>query len=90
MPSSVRRGRVLYVASILAAILGGIASALVSGVVGAVLYLFCIALFNQFPTVILTLLYFDLRIRKEGYDIELLAGSLAPVSAATPAIVATA
>lgn len=82
-------GGSIFVASIIAAILGGIASAIVSGVVGAVLYLFCIALFNQFPSVILTLLYFDLRIRKEGYDIELLAGSLTPVSTVTP-IVATA
>lgn len=79
-------GGSIFIASIIAAILGGIASAMVSGVVGAVLYLFCIALFNQFPSVILTLLYFDLRIRKEGYDIELLAGSLSPMSAPTPAI----
>ena len=82
-------GGSMFVASVIAAFLAGIAGALVSGVVGAIIYLFCIALFNQFPSVVLTLLYFDLRIRKEGYDIELLAGSLTPVSTVTP-IVATA
>lgn len=82
-------GGTIFLAGTLALILGGIAGALISGVVGAVLYLFCIAVVNQFPSVVLTLLYFDLRIRKEGYDIELLAGSLAPTSAPAP-IAATA
>lgn len=79
-------GGTIFLAGTIALILGGIAGALISGVVGAVLYLFCIAVVNQFPAVVLTLLYFDLRIRKEGYDIELLAGSLAPVATPAPAV----
>lgn len=79
-------GGTIFLAGTIALILGGIAGALISGVVGAVLYLFCIAVVNQFPAVVLTLLYFDLRIRKEGYDIELLAGSLAPIAAPAPAV----
>jgi hypothetical protein len=56
----------------------------VPGVLGALLYLFCVALVSQFSGIVLTLLYFDLRIRKEGYDIELLAGSLDAPAAAIP------
>lgn len=82
-------GGTIFLAGTISLILGGIAGALISGVVGAVLYLFCIAVVNQFPAIVLTLLYFDLRIRKEGYDIELLAGSLAPTGAPAP-VAATA
>lgn len=69
-------GLVILISMFFGIMLGGIAAALVSGLVGALLYLFCVALVNQFAGVVLTLLYFDLRIRKEGYDIELLASSL--------------
>lgn len=75
-------GGVLLVTMIIGMMLAAIAVALTSGVVAALLYLFCVALVNQFGGVVLTLLYFDLRIRKEGYDIELLASSL---DAAAPA-----
>lgn len=88
-------GLVILVSMFIGMMLGGIAAALVSGVVGALLYLFCVALVNQFAGVVLTLLYFDLRIRKEGYDIELLASSLdaapaLPPDAAPPSFPATA
>jgi hypothetical protein len=78
-------GLVILISMFFGIMLGGIAAALISGVVGALLYLFCVALVNQFAGVVLTLLYFDLRIRKEGYDIELLASSLDPTPAALPA-----
>jgi hypothetical protein len=77
-------GLVILISMFFGIMLGGIAAALVSGLVGALLYLFCVALVNQFAGVVLTLLYFDLRIRKEGYDIELLASSLDPTPAALP------
>lgn len=89
-------GIIVVCAFVVALVLGGIAAALASGVVGALLYLLCTALVNQFAGVVLTLLYFDLRIRKEGYDIELLASSLdapasiAPPDAAPPTLSATA
>jgi uncharacterized membrane protein len=65
---------------IFAALLSGFATALVSGIVGTLLYLLCVALVNQFTAIVVTLLYFDLRIRKEGYDIELLTSALGPSS----------
>ena len=77
-------GLVILISMFFGIMLGGIAAALVSGLVGALLYLFCVALVNQFAGVVLTLLYFDLRVRKEGYDIELLASSLDPTPAALP------
>lgn len=77
-------GLVIVISMLIGIMLGGIAAALVSGVVGALLYLFCVALVNQFAGVVLTLLYFDLRIRKEGYDIELLANSLDPARPVLP------
>lgn len=75
-------GLVIVVSMVAGMMLGAVAGALISGVLGALLYLFCVALVNQFAGVVITLLYFDLRIRKEGYDIELLASTLdaAPVS----------
>lgn len=76
-------GGVFVCAIIFSAILAGIASSVASGVVGAILYLFCAALVGQLAGVVVTLLYFDLRIRKEGYDIELLAGALAPSAGAS-------
>lgn len=71
-------------AVIFSLVLGGIAGALASGIVGALLYLFAAALAGQFAGVVLTVFYFDLRIRKEGYDIELLAGSLTPAGSTAP------
>jgi hypothetical protein len=35
--------------------------------------------------VVATVLYYDLRVRKEGLDLEVLAGELGPSSAAEPA-----
>lgn len=89
-------GIVILVIMTFAMALGAIAQAMVAGVVGALIYLFCVALVSQFPGVVLTLLYFDLRIRKEGYDIELLTGSLdssvvtLPPDTAPPTFPATA
>lgn len=77
-------GIVIVVVMVFAMMLGALAKALVSGVLGALVYLFCAALVSQFSGIVLTLLYFDLRIRKEGYDIELLARSLDLPAAALP------
>ena len=78
-------GIVILVVMTFGAGLGAFAGYLISGVLGALVYLFCVALVSQFSGIVLTLLYFDLRIRKEGYDIELLARSLdAPVVALPP------
>jgi len=89
-------GIVLLVVMTFGVMLGAIARALLPGVLGALVYLFCVALVSQFSGIVLTLLYFDLRIRKEGYDIELLARSLdgspvaLPPDAAPPTFPATA
>lgn len=89
-------GLVIVVSMVAGMMLGAIAGALISGVIGALLYLFCVALVNQFAGVVITLLYFDLRVRKEGYDIELLASTLdaapgpLPQDTTTPSFPATA
>lgn len=77
-------GIVVLVVMTFGIMLGAIAKALLPGVLGALVYLFCVALVSQFSGIVLTLLYFDLRIRKEGYDIELLARSLDAPAAALP------
>lgn len=57
-------------------ILGAFLQSLARGAGGAVLYLVAAALLSPFASIVMTLLYYDIRIRREGYDIELLASSL--------------
>ncbi len=60
--------------------LGGVGMAISTGMhhpmIGAVLYIPIFAAIFPIVSIIGTVLYFDIRIRKEGYDIELMAGSL--------------
>lgn len=77
-------GAVALFSIIAGAMLGGFLSTIVKGALAALLYLVAISLFAPFATIVMTLLYYDIRIRREGYDIELLAGALdasAPVTA---------
>ncbi len=70
------------------AMLGGLLAAFTRGALAALLYLVGLALFTPFAAIVMTLLYYDVRIRREGYDIELLAGALdqlRPTLAALPA-----
>jgi len=49
-------------------------SALATGLANLLIY--------PFATVVITLLYYDLRIRKEGFDLEVMASELTPTPAA--------
>ncbi len=56
--------------------MAGVWSPLVSGVLGAVLQIFV----APFMYVVITVLYYDLRVRKEGFDLELLAMATQPTA----------
>ncbi len=57
-------------------------AAISNGTVGVVARLLLYAAVSPFSTIVITLLYYDIRIRKEGYDIELMTQALdvAPAS----------
>lgn len=76
-------GTVALFALIAGAMLGGFLAAIATGAVAAVLYLVAVAMFTPFPTIVMTLMYYDIRIRREGYDIELLVGALDPPAPAS-------
>ncbi len=71
-------GAVALFAIIAGTMLGGVLAAMARGAtaLAALLYLIAMALFTPFTSIVMTLLYYDIRIRREGYDIELLAGAL--------------
>jgi hypothetical protein len=69
-------GAVILFMFFIGAMLGGFAAAIAPGAIAALLYLGAAALIGPFPAIVLTLLYYDIRIRKDGYDIELLANAL--------------
>jgi hypothetical protein len=66
------------IVGVLAAIgtLAGAWSPLISGVLGAVLQIFV----APFMYVVITVLYYDLRVRKEGFDLDLLAAATQPAA----------
>lgn len=69
-------GAVALFAIFAGAMLGGFLAAIAKGTLAAILYLVAVALFTPFAAIVMTLLYYDIRIRREGYDIELLASAL--------------
>ncbi|MGI8508777.1 MAG: hypothetical protein ACR2MQ_05585 [Gemmatimonadaceae bacterium] len=69
-------GAVALFAIFAGAMLGGFLAAIAKGAIAAILYLVAVSLFTPFPAIVMTLLYYDIRIRREGYDIELLANAL--------------
>jgi hypothetical protein len=93
---------VLIVSEVMVALLGGAIQALLVGIfltggsVGVVVLLVSLAaavsavLTRPFVAAIRTVLYYDLRVRKEGYDVELLAEQLGiPQSELPPALAAS-
>lgn len=76
-------GAVLVFSLVAGSMLGAFLAALGKGTTAAILYLLAIALFSPFGAIVMTLLYYDIRVRREGYDIELMAGALGtPTSSA--------
>ncbi|HEY5087517.1 MAG TPA: hypothetical protein VII66_09190, partial [Gemmatimonadaceae bacterium] len=61
---------------VVGAILGQTIMSLSNGAIAAVGQLVLITAISPFSTVVATLLYYDIRIRREGYDIELMAQAL--------------
>ncbi|MGI8766938.1 MAG: hypothetical protein ACR2KM_10605 [Gemmatimonadaceae bacterium] len=82
-------GTVALFAAIAGAMFGGLLAAVAKGALAALLYLLAISLFAPFAAIVMTLLYYDIRIRREGYDIELLASALdrsTPAAMPVPAL----
>ena len=75
-------GLTLIIYIFLAAAAGGIAGSFASGPVAAVIMRLFLAITNPFLFTLVTLVYFDLRIRREGLDLDLMMTPGAPVTAA--------
>jgi hypothetical protein len=75
-------GLTLLIYIVLAAAAGGIAGTLASAPVAALIMRLFLAITNPFLFTLVTLVYFDLRIRREGLDLEFMMTPSAPMSAA--------
>jgi hypothetical protein len=75
-------GLTLIIYIFLAAAAGGIAGALTSGPAAALIMRLFLAITNPFIFTLVTLVYFDLRIRREGLDLDFMMTPPAPASAA--------
>lgn len=71
-------GAVFLFAILVTMFLAGGLSAVTHGAPREIGRLIIITVVNPFSTIVATLLYYDIRIRREGYDIELMAEALAP------------
>lgn len=73
-------GGVVLFTLLVALTLGQTITSLSHGAVAAVATVVLIATITPFSTIVATLLYYDIRIRREGYDIELMTQALNVVS----------
>ncbi|MDQ6737468.1 MAG: hypothetical protein M3Z30_07185 [Gemmatimonadota bacterium] len=71
-------GAVFLFAILVSMFLAGGLTAVTHGAPRVIGRMIIIMVVNPFATIVATLLYYDIRIRKEGYDIELMAEALAP------------
>lgn len=69
-------GGVLVFVFIVTIYLSGFITSLAHGALGAVARLLLATVLSPFGTIVSTVLYYDIRIRREGYDIELMAQAL--------------
>ncbi len=69
-------GAVFLFSILVSAFLGGMIGSITHGAARAVGELMTYTIITPFSTIAATLLYYDIRIRKEGYDIELMAQAL--------------
>ena len=73
-------GAVFLFTVVVTMFLAGGLTAVTHGATREIGRLIIITVVNPFSTIVATLLYYDIRIRKEGYDIELMAEALVPSS----------
>lgn len=69
-------GSVILFLLIISIMLGGLIASSGMGALSAIVELVVLAALNPFAAIVATLLYYDIRIRREGYDIELMADAM--------------